>query len=322
MPETHNHLVGNGKEATGLRQLRDRYRQEGDEARLTPQTVKTQLDETEKALKTRDQELASSKTEVKRTYKLLTDMQGDFSAAIRTTKETSAANDRCLKLAEAAEEERDAVKKELAALQDAHEALQIEVKIAKFKEEALLEKIEWVEADHAQVMVERNGILLDRVRLQAELKDAKGNMKGLAEDVDALRASRDAEPTEVEDLLGELKRSEESRGRLVRQLEQLAGAMDELKKENDAFVKCGKKADDSAAAHGEAADSMLEELDHQRQVGAVQIRQLKENVAHMTEQDKEVAWMGARIERLLLDNAELKKEVKLYKEEGGVMALD
>jgi hypothetical protein len=40
------------------------------------------------------------------------------------------------------------------------------------------------------------------------------------------------------------------------------------------------------------------------------------------EQDKEMARLTVEIQELMLENTELREEVRLYKDDGGVMVLD
>lgn len=75
---------------------------------------------------------------------------------------------------------------------------------------------------------------------------------------------------------------------------------------------------------------MLRGLDEQSKTDTAHFGQLKEQVktvvdekvARLMERDKETALMIQQMQELLLENTELSEEVRLYKEEGGVMVLD
>lgn len=139
-----------------------------------------------------------------------------------------------------------------------------------------------------------------------------------------------AQSAELTKIRINLQDSQTKGGGLVRKVDQLTAMMEKVTQEKDSAILAAKKAEEGANTHKESVEGMLKDLEAQNKAGAAQIKQLKdevktligEKVIYISEHDKEVAMIRADLERLLLEHAVLKSEVKLYQEDGGVMALD
>lgn len=328
--DLRTHLEHKCKEVTRNRQLRERYRQERDHERETHATTKVQLGEARKEFVEMQQELHYTKVELMTKCQQVRKMDGEASVAQQRKQDATAFENGCFVRIEKAEAERDSFKKELAALHGVIYNLEKRAQPAKLKEITLTNRAVRLEADLGLIKMERNELLSDKGRLADDLKAARSNIKDLMKNMTQVQISSEAKSTEAEKLKVKLKESETSRDMLAQQIKKLMEIIEKVRRERNGAVSDAKKAKDDAAAHQQSVDTMLKGLDHQSKSDMQQFGQLKEQVktvvggkvAHVMEQDKEVARLTVEIQELILENTELREEVRLYKEDGGVMTLD
>jgi chromosome segregation ATPase len=318
------------KEVKRNRQLRERYRQERDHERETHATTRVQLGEARKEFMKMLLELGSTKAELTTKCQQVRKMEGEASVAHQRKQDATAFENGCFMRIEKAEAERDSFKKELVALHDVIYNLEKKAQPANLKEITLTNRAERLEADIGLIKMERNELLSDKGRLADDLKAARSNIKDLMENMTQIQISSEAKSTEAEKLKVKLKESKTSREMLAQQIKKLMEVIEKVGKEQNAAVSDAKKAKDDAVAHQKSVDTMLKGLDHQSKADMAQFGRLKEQVktvvggkaAHVMEQDKEMARLTVEIQELMLENTELREEVRLYKDDGGVMVLD
>ena len=142
--------------------------------------------------------------------------------------------------------------------------------------------------------------------------------------------SRASSLQEVSAFTQALEASQEDRGGLNQQVEELICTMDEMKKERIIFVKAVEKAQHETADLQTAWYRQQKNMDGQLADCVEIARQWSEEVKMLAaksktlaaEHENEVAFLRARINELLKEKVQLKEELTLYKEHGGVIALD
>jgi hypothetical protein len=325
--DLRTHLDNKSTEATRNRELRERHRKERDTEREAHKATK--LDATKQA-KQKDQEISSTKAALKTQSEKIKKLEEEVSLRHQGVQDPIAFEKACSTKIERAEAERNSYKKELAALHDAIDKIEMNQQPAKLRQIALTNKAERLEADLALKEVERNELVKTNARLVDQLKCARMNIKAGMDDMAQMKISSDADCTQLTDLKLKLKESEAQRDMLAKQIGKLVEAREKLKNERNDAIADAKKAKEDATTHQSSVEEMLKGLDHQSKTDLAQFSRLQQQVktvvgaktADLKEQNKEIDLLNAQMEELLLENTELREEVRLYKNDSGVIVLD
>ena len=135
---------------------------------------------------------------------------------------------------------------------------------------------------------------------------------------------------EVSALMQALQISQEDRGGLNQQVEKLICTMDEMKKERIEFAKAVEIAQHETAELQMAWSQQQKNMDGQLANCVENARQWSEEFKTLAQKSEklaadhqnEVELLRARIDELQKEKIQLKEELTLYKEHGGVIALD
>ena len=135
---------------------------------------------------------------------------------------------------------------------------------------------------------------------------------------------------EVNALKKALQASHEDRNGLYQQVEKLWCEMGEMEKERIALTEAVTKAQKETAElqmtwcrQQENVDSYLVGCIKNTMRCSEELKTLNaQSVELVAEHGKEVALLRARIDGLLIEKVQLEEELKLYKEDRGVIALD